>query len=699
LLTVVFLPLQAHGYAGPGAGFAVLSSFWTLFLAFLYSFYAVLTWPFRHLYRLIRHRNAYTKARFKRVVILGFDGMDPELAERYMSEGRLPHLARLRERGTFRRLRTTVPPISPVAWSTFQTGCNPGKHNIYDFLARDRESYLPFLSSAQIQGPRRRLRIGRYSVPLGKPRISLLRRAKPFWHWLGERGIFCSILRVPVTFPPEKFSGVLLSGMCVPDLKGSQGTFCFHTTRSGSNGRCEGGVRIPFQPEDGLLRSYIPGPDDPLQETPGKELRVAFTVRPDRGRGEAQLSVDSQRLTLRIGEYSEWIPVKFKAPLGFSAHGICRFNLRQLEPEVEVYVTPVNIDPQRPDLPISHPLTYSIYLAKLFGPYSTLGLAEDTWGLNEEVLDDAAFLAQCYDNHADRERMLFDVLEKTRQGLCVCVFDTTDRVQHMFWRYLEPEHPARGRNPKDSVPDVIGDLYQRMDALVGRVLQGLEEDSLLLVVSDHGFKSFTRGVNLNSWLWQNGYLTMKSGAEPGGEWLQGVDWSRTRAYTLGLNGLYLNLEGRERHGIVKAGPESTALKEELRRKIDGLADPASGRAAITGVFDCDSIYAGPYAVNAPDLIIGYGEGYRASWSAVTGKVTDHVFEDNAKAWSGDHCVDPRLVPGVLFSNQKIAEEKPGIVDVAPTILALFGLPLPAHMDGRPWSLPQEKPPAGAAGAR
>ena len=690
LLGMVFVALPAQGYAGPGAGFAVLSSFWTLFVAFFYSMYALLSWPFRQLYRLIRYRNAYKNARFPRVVILGFDGMDPELAERYMREGRLPHLAKLREQGTFRRLRTTFPPISPVAWSTFQTGCNPGKHNIYDFLARDLGSYLPLLSSAQIKGPRRRLRIGRYSLPLGKPQIALLRRARPFWHWLGERGIFCSVLRVPVTFPPEKFPGVLLSGMCVPDLKGSQGTFCFHTTRAGSNGHCEGGVRIPFQRENGRLRSHIPGPDDPLREEAGKELRVGFTVRPDPARGEAQIEVDSQKFTLRVGEYSEWVPVKFKAPLGFSAHGICRFNLRQLEPEVEVYVTPVNIDPQRPDLPISHPLTYSIYLAKLFGPYSTLGLAEDTWGLNEEVLDDPTFLAQCYDNHADRERQLFDALEKTRKGVCVCVFDTTDRVQHMFWRYLEPEHPARGRNPKEGLPDVIGELYQRMDALVGRVLEQMDGDSLLLVVSDHGFKSFARGVNLNSWLWQNGYLAMKSGAEPGGEWLQGVDWSRTRAYTLGLNGLYLNLEGRERHGTVKAGAESAALKEELRRKIDGLTDPASGRVAITGVFDCDSIYAGPYVGNAPDLIIGYGESYRAAWSAVTGKVTEQVFEDNAKAWSGDHCVDPRLVPGVLFSNQRIADEKPGIVDVAPTILQLFGIPLPAHMDGRPWKVGSER---------
>src|SRR5205085_8438605 len=90
-------------------------------------------------------------------------------------------------------------------------------------------------------------------------------------------------------------------------------------------------------------------------------------------------------------EYSEWIPVKFSAGLGFTAHGICRFYLKAISPELEVYVTPVNIDPGRPDLPISHPVTYSMYLAKLFGPYATLGLAEDTWALNEKVLDDRRF--------------------------------------------------------------------------------------------------------------------------------------------------------------------------------------------------------------------------------------------------------------------------------------------------------------------
>jgi predicted AlkP superfamily phosphohydrolase/phosphomutase len=698
-LLLLLLPLPAHAYVGPGAGFAVLSSFWAVFVAFFYSVYALVTWPLRQLFRFLKRRRAYGKAAVQRVVILGFDGMDPRLAETYMAQGKLPHLARLRDGGTFQRLQTTFPPISPVAWSTFQTGANPGKHNIYDFLARDQGSYLPFLSSAQVRGPKRRLRLGRYSIPLGKPQVKLLRRSRPFWHWLSQAGVFCSILRVPVTFPPEKFSGVLLSGMSVPDLKGSQGTFCFCTTRSSGRQFEEGGVRIPIERRNGVFRSYIPGPGNPLSEQPGEELRAPFTLRLFPQRGQARIELARERVTLNPGEYSPWVPVQFKAGFGFTAHGICRFYLKQLAPEVELYVTPVNIDPNRPDLPISHPFAYSMYLARLLGPYATLGLAEDTWALNEQVLDDDAFLVQAYGNHEDRERMLFDALAKTRRGLCVCVFDTTDRVQHMFWRYLEDGHPARRRHPlQPRHARVIEELYERVDRLVGRVMEQLDDDSLLLVISDHGFQNFARGVNLNTWLLRNGYLALQPGASGGAEWFRDVDWSRTRAYNFGLNGLFLNVRGRERAGIVEPS-DCAALKKELRQKLEGLADPLTGTVAVTGVWENDSVYAGPYVGDAPDLIIGYGAGYRASWDAVTGKVSPEIFQDNTKAWSGDHCVDPRLVPGVLFSNRKIADATPAIADVAPTVLRLFGLPAPPHMDGSCWTwsaTPAAPPPAAPA---
>ena len=676
-------PVRSQAYAGPGAGFAVVSSFWTLFVAFLYSAYAFLTWPFRHLFRLLRRRRVPGKAQIQRAVILGFDGMDPVLARRFISQGRLPNLAKLSSQGSFHDLRTTYPAISPVAWSTFITGVNPGKHNIYDFLARDLSNYLPFLSSAEILPPKRSLKIGKYTIPLGKPTVKGMRRGTPFWHWLGKAGISCNVIRVPATFPPEKFPGVLLSGMCVPDLKGSQGTFCFCTTQAAGDKYREGGVRVPMERDGVICRSYIPGPPDPLAGESGGELRLPFEVRMDLAAKQARFRVASERFTLKVGEYSEWISAPFKGGLGVSAHGICRFFLKQVSPEVEVYVTPVNIDPGRPDLPISHPVTYSIYLAKLFGPYATLGLAEDTWALNEDVLDDDAFLAQCYANHDDRERMLFDALEKTRNGLCACVFDTTDRVQHMFWRYLDEDHPAARDVPRDQRPKVIEELYRRMDGLVGRVMEEIDDKSLLMVLSDHGFKSFARCVNLNAWLHENGYLALKSGKAESGDWFEDVDWSRTRAYTMGLNGLYLNIKGREREGIVQAGDDAERLKEELRVKLDGLVDPASGRAGITGMFDCDAVYAGPYVDNAPDLIVGYGDGFRASWDSVMGKVTGTIFEDNLKAWSGDHCIDPRLVPGVLFSNRKIAEDQPGIADLAPTILQQFGLELPRHFDGKP----------------
>jgi len=535
--------LEARAYVGPGAGFAVLSSFLTLFLAFVYALIALVTWPLRQIWRLLRRRKAYSAARVRRVIIVGFDGLDPDLARRWMGEGKLPHFDKLRQMGTFRTLETTHPPISPVAWSTFLTGVNPGKHNIYDFLARDRQTYMPYLSSALVRGPKRTLRLGRYRLPIGRPQITALRKGVPFWHYLAKAGVFSSVIRVPITFPPEKFGGVLLSGMCVPDLRGSQGTFSFYSTRPGIAGKHEGGVKFAFERVGDTLRGELLGPDDPSPPVNGKsELRIPFVLRPEATKRRGVLEIGKSRIKLALGEYSEWVEVKFRAGLGIEIAGICRFYLKEVAPEVELYVTPVQIDPRKPALPISHPLGYSVYLGKLQGPFSTLGLAEDTWGLNENALDDDAFLQQCYQIHDEREKMFFDAMEKTARGVCICVFDITDRVQHMFWRHMEPGHPAAavkngnggGRTEKS---EVIERMYRRMDALVGRVMEQLDEGAVLMVVSDHGFKSFRRGVNLNSWLHRNGYLALRKGARESAEWFAQVDWKKTRAYSMGLNGL------------------------------------------------------------------------------------------------------------------------------------------------------------------
>ncbi|PYQ12900.1 MAG: nucleotide pyrophosphatase, partial [Acidobacteria bacterium] len=178
-----------------------------------------------------------------------------------------------------------------------------------------------------------------------------------------------------------------------------------------------------------------------------------------------------------------------------------------------LYLTPLNIDPENPAMPISHPSYYATYLAKRIGPYCTLGLAEDTWALNEGVIDDGAFLQQAYDIDRERERMLFVALDRLRKGTLTCVFDGVDRIQHMFWRYFEKGHPAARGTDGGAHADAIEQIYRRSDELVGKVIARLRKDDLLMVVSDHGFASFRRGVNLNAWLLARGWLKLKEGGD------------------------------------------------------------------------------------------------------------------------------------------------------------------------------------------
>lgn len=680
---VVFLllaPNDALAYIGPGAGFAVGTSLLAFFAAFFSGLVAIFLWPVRWLFRYLRGRKAMARARVKRVVILGLDGMEPTLAEKYMAEGKMPNLSRLAQEGCFKRLATTAPPLSPVAWSTFLTGCNPGKHNVFDFLTRDKRTYLPLLSSVSIRGASRVWKIGRYRIPIGKPDVRLLRKGKPFWNVLGEHGVFSNVIRVPITFPPERFRGVLLSAMCVPDLRGTQGTFSYYSTRKGMTEEYIGGEQIAVIREGDRIRSHLVGPPDELREG-GDVLRCPFEVRIT-GAGRAVLEVGGEHFDLKQGAYTPWINVTFNAGPGIKVRGICEFLLLGAEPEFELYVTPIQIDPDRPALPISFPSVYSTYLARMQGKYATLGLAEDTWGLNAKILDDDGFLHQCLETDSERERMFFDALKKVRRGLCVCVFDGTDRIQHMFWRYIDPKHPARnGQSPRQH-RSAIEELYVRMDELVGRTMAECDRpDTVLMVVSDHGFNSFRRGVDLNVWLEENGYLKLLPDGR-GRKYLAGVDWSHTKAYCLGLAGIWLNVKGREAKGIVEPA-DADRLRDEICERLTGLTDPDSGGMAVSRAFNAHRIYSGPYTSEAPDVILGYNKDYRVSWEAAIGQPTDRVFHDNIKAWSGDHCIDPKLIPGVLFCNRKINADNPRLMDLGPTVIDLFGVDVPTHMDGRP----------------
>jgi len=679
----VAAPETAHAYIGPGAGFAVGTTLFAFFAAFLSGFIAIFLWPVRWLIRFLRGRRAMANAKVKRVVILGLDGMEPTLAEKYMAAGKMPNLKRLAEMGTFTRLATTAPPLSPVAWSTFLTGCNPGKHNVFDFLTRDRRNYMPLLSSVSIREPSRVLKIGKYKIPLGKPDIRLLRKGKPFWNTLGEHGVFSSVVRVPITFPAEPFRGVLLSAMCVPDLRGSQGTFSYYSTSPAVEEEYLGGEQIRVRREGDSVRSHLVGPPDGLHGR-REPLRCPFEITitaPDR----ATLRLDGSAFPLEKGKYTPWIEVQFKAGLGMKVRGICQFLLLRTEPELELYVTPIQLHPAKPAMPISHPSVYSVYLAKRQGLYATLGLAEDTWGLNARILDDEGFLHQCLEADSERDRMFFDALEKVRRGLCVCVFDGTDRIQHMFWRYIDPHHPALNGSSNDGHRHAIDELYARMDELVGRTMKECDDDgTVLMIISDHGFNPFRRGVDLNVWLEQSGYLTFLPDGR-GKKYLAGVDWSRTKAFCLGLAGLWLNVHGREAQGIVDP-KDADALREEICAKLTGLKDDQHGEVAIRRAFNSPRTYIGPYAKDAPDIIVGYNRGYRVSWEAAIGQATDRVFHDNTKAWSGDHCIDPALIPGVLFCNRKVESPNPRLMDIGATVLDLFGIPTPSVMDGRPLSV-------------
>jgi predicted AlkP superfamily phosphohydrolase/phosphomutase len=679
-LCLVLEPARADAYIGPGAGFAVGGSFLALFAAVFSALLMFLSWPVRLLWRILFRKRPPKKPQFRRVVVLGLDGLDHGLTTKLLAEGKLPNLAKLQAQGCFRALGSTLPPISPVAWSTFQTGTNPGKHNIYDFLFPDERTYQPKLSSVETRPPQRVLRLGKITLPLGKPDIRLLRKSKPFWSVLSDYGVFSCVLRVPITYPAEKLHGVQLSAMCVPDIRGSQGTFSLFTTRRRKEGVKTGGDVQLITREGDLVRGELIGPDHPVRKDRGP-LTLPFTVTvqgPDR----AVLRIDGSRYELRTGQYTPWIPVCFRAFPGVKVRGVCKFLLLGTEPEFELYATPVNIDPENPALPIGYPAVYPIYLANRQGSYATLGLAEDTWGLNEHVLEDEHFRQQCLDHDREREEMFLDALDNVPHGLCVCVFDGSDRMQHMFWRHHDPQHPARPANAPPEHANAIEDLYVRMDGLVGRTMARCAgTDTLLMVLSDHGFTTFRRGIDLNRWLEENGYLVV-DGARRGEDYLAGVDWSKTRAFAIGLTGIFLNLRGKFASGIVDPEVEAEKLRGEIAEKLGSLTDPANAVRAFRRIYQAPKAYRGPYTDHAPDLIVGYESGYRVSWDAAIGRTTTEVFHDNRKAWSGDHCVDPSVVPGVLFCNHAIQGDNPRLLDIAPTVLGVFGVPAPDYMDGR-----------------
>jgi predicted AlkP superfamily phosphohydrolase/phosphomutase len=611
-------------------------------------------------------------ARYAKVIVVGLDGLEPSIAEPMLQAGELPNLARITAQGGYSRVQTTSPAQTPVAWSTFATGLNPGAHGIFDFVRRNPATYLPELG------------LNRYEqksafVP---PRVVNLRRGRPLWDVLAAAGIPSTCLRCPCTYPPDLANGRMLAGLGVPDLRGGFGTGTFYTTTTGLTPG-EGEEIIAISHERGAcITTWLPGPLDPKTRAPlRRELKIELQT--ESGQAVIRVQGSPEPLTIEEKKWSSWLRVRFKLGMFQSIAGIVRFYLARLHPAIELYASPINFDPREPAFPISFPPEYAGDLADEMGMYYTAGMPEDHSGLNNGRFSETAFLDQCDGLWRERENMMLSELERFREGFFYCLYDTPDRVQHMFWRFREPSHPANaGREPHPEYQHVVAEQYRRGDVTVGKALAQADDRTLLIVLSDHGFNSFQRGVNLNTWLHSQGLLALTNGAQPGPETpdlLRSVDWARTKAYATGLTGIYLNLKGRERDGIVLP-TEADDLKRAIASALTGLADPARGQVAINSVATRESVYRGPYLEEAPDLLVNFSPPYRTSWSTALGGVPAQVFEDNTRCWSGDHIFDPALATGILWMNHPF---KPGarLLDLAPTILEAIGSKPTPEMEG------------------
>jgi len=658
-------------------------------------------------------------ARFtQKMVILGFDGMDPRLVEKWMGEGKLPNFRALVSTGGFHRLETTASPESPVSWASFAIGGNAGKHNIFDFLVRDVKTYVPDLGMVRREMPDFFLNY----VPLGRPKITTLRGGTSFWVTAGRAGVRSAILTVPVTFPPEDVpAGELLSGLPLPDIRGTVGTFYYFATDLSryEEGNTEmGGILKRLSFEGDTARGDITGPQNPIIQVQMAELRkkgaaladadrarmaeleaqrdvcLPFSVRWNRAAKSATIEVQGTTVHLNEGQWSTWVPLEFRVNVLVRLLGMSQFYLVRAHQELQLYMSPINWRPDSPVVPISSPESLSQDLYERLGTFRTLGWAEATWPLNEDRIDEQAFLDDLFRAFDDRARIILHEIDSKRFDLVIGVLESTDRVQHMFWRFIDPLHPMNDPILAAKYGDAIERVYRRCDQLLGEVFKRIDRETLVFVLSDHGFHSFRYGVNLNTWLVDNGYIARPGqalGAKNlndmfggGGQFWENVDWSRSRAYSLGLGQIYFNLKGREGQGIVNPGEDYKTLADELCARLLTMTDPTTGQRIVSNVYKRDDVYWGPYLANAPDLQVGFADGYRVSWQTSLGGTPPGLLYPNMRKWSGDHCsFDYQTIPGTLLSNRTLTADHPRIIDIAPTVLKYFGVEIPKDIDGKP----------------
>jgi predicted AlkP superfamily phosphohydrolase/phosphomutase len=593
-----------------------------------------------------------------KMIVLGIDGMDPAFLEQHWAD--LPNLDRLRRTGTFTRLGTTIPPQSPVAWSTFITGRDPGGHGIFDFVHRDPATMQPFSSMGKTVEPKHKLPLGPYELPLSSGEVVSFRQGKPFYQALSEAGVHCTVLRMPTNFPPSRCECEQLAGMGTPDLEGTFGTFTFFTddpARAAAD--VPGGRVVPVRSRSSDFVLPVRGPANTLRKD-RRPTTIDIVAHIDPASNAARFDVQDTRILLRAGEWSDWVRVSFPLVPGLkSVRGMLRIYAQQLTPTLRIYVSPVNLDPASPELAISTPATYSRDLARAIGPYYTQGIAEDTAALRQGIFDVREYIAQTRLVADEQMGLLHHAVEHFEQGFLFLHFLGIDQNSHMLW----------GRHP-----DLLLDTYKIVDRNVGWVMDRAR-DATLVVMSDHGFARFDRAVNLNTWLLREGFLSVDTAGR--------TDWSNTQAYGMGLNGLYLNLAGRERHGTVNPGTHAEITLRVLARRLREFRDPKTGDQPFADAWQPTDAFHGREALAfAPDLIVGYRPGYRGSWQGALGEATAEIVEDNRDAWIGDHCISPQFVPGVLLVNRPVRLQDPQLADLTATILDAFHTARPNGVAGR-----------------
>jgi predicted AlkP superfamily phosphohydrolase/phosphomutase len=629
----------------------------------------------------------------KKVIVIGVDGMDPRLSENMMKAGLLPNLEKLRAGGGFSSLGTSTPPQSPVAWANFINGAGPGSHGIFDFIHRHpQEQCAPFYSAAETVPGKGGWEVGEHRLQLDfwpfnhKPPETLLRRqGVPFWDYLDAAGIPSTFYDLPSNYPasPSHYGHHrCICGMGTPDMLGTYGTYQYFAEDAPDQPLDEGGgkrSRLIFVDE--TARSQIGGPDDSLKKKP-VPIVIDLLVHRDKEANAAVIEIQGQRILLKPGEWSRWTTLDFALSVpsfvpSQRVRGICRFFLQEVAPTFRLYVTPINMDPSAPAQKISEPNSFVQDVAKRLGPFYTTGFQEDHKARSNGIFSDDEFARQA--GMVLEERLaLFDyAVNNYDDGLLFFYFSSSDLQSHIFWWDSDDKHPIRSELEAKAQFGHVRRLYQKLDAVIGDLLDRYGSRATIIVMSDHGFANFGMQFNLNSWLRDLGYL----GPRECSSIMRDVDWSSTTAYGLGINGLYLNMKGRERDGIVEPGEQKEALLTELKERLEAVTD-FNGKRVIRGVYRSDQIYAGSATALAPDLIVGYARGFRASWATCLGDLTEEILFDNDSAWSADHCADALEVPGVLFCNRSVGGDSPSLVDIAPSILAEFGLPTPPQMVGR-----------------